>query len=83
MGIGKVPLQDFVTTTDFLNSEWKFHNDMKVYDLRKVAPSNLGTKEMWKDAIIRMKVYVSNLFEGHLMNMARNQIGRASCRERV
>lgn len=28
MGIGKVPLQDFVTTTDFLNSEWKFHNDM-------------------------------------------------------
>ena len=28
MGIGKVPLQDFITTTDFLNSEWKFHNDM-------------------------------------------------------
>ena len=46
--------------------------DLKVYDLRKVAPSNLGTKEMWKDAIIRMKVYGNNLFEGHLMNMARN-----------
>lgn len=28
MAIGKVPLQDFVTTQDFLNSEWKFHNDM-------------------------------------------------------
>ncbi len=30
MAIGKVPLGDFVTTKDFLESEWKFHNDMSV-----------------------------------------------------
>ena len=30
-----------------------FYENLKVYDLKKVAPSNLGTKEMWKDAIIR------------------------------
>ncbi|QCH41361.1 nonstructural protein 1 [Haematobia irritans densovirus] len=30
MAIGKVPLGDFVVTKDFLDSEWKFHNDMSV-----------------------------------------------------
>lgn len=28
MQIGKVPLSDFVTTTDFIESEWRFHNEM-------------------------------------------------------
>ena len=28
LAIGKVPLHDFVTTNEFLNSNWRFHNDM-------------------------------------------------------
>lgn len=55
------------TTPDYLL-------DLKVYDLAKIAPANMGTKEMWRDAIFRMKFYGHNLTDMAMMAAARKLI---------
>lgn len=46
--------------------------DLKIYDLNKVAPENIGTKDMWRDAIVRMKFYGTQLLDQKHMQAAKN-----------
>lgn len=46
--------------------------DLKIYDLNKIAPENLGTQNMWKDAIVRTKFYGRKLTDFEIYQTVEN-----------
>ncbi|QCH41362.1 hypothetical protein 1 [Haematobia irritans densovirus] len=48
-----------------------FFVDLKMYDMNKIPPEEIGSKEMWRYAIIRTKFYGSNLLDGAIQEAAR------------
>lgn len=46
--------------------------DLKIYDLNKVAPEDIGTKDMWRDAIVRMKFYGTQLLDQKYFQAAKS-----------
>lgn len=51
--------------------------DMKLFDLNKISQENVGTSNMWKDAIIRMKFYGNTNLDSEPYNIARSLVSRS------
>lgn len=62
-------------TNSVVNSNYLI--DMKIFDLEKIAQENLGTPNMWKDAVVRMKFYGNATTDAEPYQIARNLASRS------